>query len=76
MNESALSKKAVACANVGELDAVLRHARDRDGLRRRIRVLSECSAGAALIPLDHGDVLQPQPEPGVPHGLVASPGPP
>ena len=50
---------------VGELDAVLRHARDRDGLRRRIRVLSECSAGAALIPLDDGEVLQPQPEPGV-----------
>ena len=28
-------------------------------------VLSECSAGAALIPLDDGEVLQPRPEPGV-----------
>ena len=50
---------------VGQLDAVLRHARDRNGLWRRIRILSECSAGAALIPLDDGEVLQPQPEAGV-----------
>jgi hypothetical protein len=51
--------------HVGELDAILRNARDRDGLRRRIRVLPECSAGSALIPLDDGEVLQPQPESGV-----------
>lgn len=48
--------------HVGELDAVLRHARDCDRLRRHIGILSECSAGAALIPLDHGEMLQPQPE--------------
>ena len=51
--------------HVGELNAVLRHPRDRDGLRRHVRVPSKRSAGAALIPLDHGEVPQPQPEPGV-----------
>ena len=51
--------------HVGELDAVLRHTRDRDGLAWRIPVPAECSSGTALIPLDDGEVLQPQPEPSV-----------
>ena len=64
-DENDLVLPQLLAQQVGELDAVLRHARDRDGLRRRLRVLSECSAGAALIPLDHREVLQPQPEPGI-----------
>jgi hypothetical protein len=64
-DENDLVLPQMLAQQVGELDAVLRHARERDGLRRRIRVLSECSAGAALIPLDDGEVLQPQPEDGV-----------
>ena len=64
-DENDLVLPQLLAQHVGELDAVLGHARDRDGLRRRIRVLSECSAGASLIPLDHREVLQPQPEPGI-----------
>src|SRR4051812_39862193 len=64
-DENNLVLAQLRAQQLGELDAVLGHARNVDRLERRIAVLSECSACAALIPLNDGKVLQPQPEPRV-----------
>jgi hypothetical protein len=64
-HEDELVRAQLAPQQFGQLDAVLRHARDGDRPGRRAAVLAERPAGAALVPLHDGEVFRPSAEAGI-----------